>query len=83
MKRALSVKLYVHTSPSSDEVLCRIIFLPLEGYDHLDTWHRRRIIHHPKSVGGGRVDIRDIVARREEGRRDRYSARQRVYDYFD
>jgi len=34
-------------------------------------------------VGAGRVDIRDIVARREEGRRDRYTARERVYYYFD
>jgi len=34
-------------------------------------------------VGAGRADIRDIIARREEDRRDRYTARGRAHDYLD
>jgi len=34
-------------------------------------------------VGAGRADILDIVARREEGRRDRDTARERAHDHPD
>lgn len=52
-------------------------------YDHPGIRRRRRIIHHPQSVGAGRADIRDIAARREEGRRDRCTARERDHDHPD
>lgn len=34
-------------------------------------------------MGAGRVDICDIVARREEDWCDRYTARERAHDYLD
>lgn len=34
-------------------------------------------------MGAGRADIRDIVARGEKSRRDRYTARERAHDYLD